>query len=354
VTRTERAVSSQVRAMACQAYDIGIRNRVTGVMLNRSWNTQSLLVAVAWLKRMNAIGHDVYLRPCRDDPLSLSWVLVDDLCRDSIEALRAAAIPPSIVLETSPANYQVWVRYTNVVGKDHHRSLATALAVRFNADRRCAQPHHYGRLAGFTNRKPVHETLVGYPFVLLRYAHTHVVAAPAFSPFRGGAPQRPETVAPVPTHSETAIYRRIADRLVATYGSEVDWSRVDWVVAMHFACRRHPPSRIRAVLRSCSPALATRKAGHIDDYVDRTVRKAIERSAATCGTQPEQDLTVRTEPRCHCDSCVVRDAGTDTSPDNGNHRPKPKQQPTPIATGTIGHHSQRSAVTDSHAARKSR
>lgn len=278
--KTQAAAAMQARTLGCDVVDVGIRNQASGTMYNRTWRFPQLLGAIAWLKRMNATGHDIFIRPGRNDASAAAWVLVDDLCIESIQAMREAGTMPSVVLETSSANYQVWVRFDAVRSDDHHRQIARALATYFNGDLRCAKPHQYGRLAGFTNRKPKHLTESGHPFVLLHFARRRVVTAASLETASVVTAQLYEAVAPAATTPDTKTYRRISDRLCAIYGHEVDWSRVDWLVATHFARRGYPPQWICAVLRDCSPELNIRKAGHVEDYLSRTVRKAVERTTS--------------------------------------------------------------------------
>ena len=54
---------------------MGLREAKTGQTMHRAWSRSDLVQSAAWLKRMNAQGHDVYIRPAGEHGL----VLVDDL-----------------------------------------------------------------------------------------------------------------------------------------------------------------------------------------------------------------------------------------------------------------------------------
>jgi hypothetical protein len=73
------------------------------------------------------------------------------------------------VVETSPGNFQAWLK--------HHRTYETAVATfiaqelarRYQADPSAADWRSFGRLPGFTNCKPKYRQANGlFPFVLLR------------------------------------------------------------------------------------------------------------------------------------------------------------------------------------------
>ena len=67
--RTAQAIARQLKAMGCDRYDIGIRDASSGKMMNREWSRAELEQSAAWLKRMNAKGNDVYIRPAGEHGL---------------------------------------------------------------------------------------------------------------------------------------------------------------------------------------------------------------------------------------------------------------------------------------------
>ncbi|WP_250665640.1 DNA-primase RepB domain-containing protein, partial [Escherichia coli] len=119
------------------------------------------------LKRMNAQGNDVYIRPAEQERHGL--VLVDDLSEFDLDDMKAEGREPALVVETSPKNYQAWVKVADAAGGELRGQIARTLASEYDADPASADSRHYGRLAGFTNRKDKHTTRAGYqPWVLLR------------------------------------------------------------------------------------------------------------------------------------------------------------------------------------------
>ena len=70
-------------------------------------------------------------------------------------------------------------------------------------------------------------------------------------------------------------YRRQAGRLLDRYGADADMSRVDWMIAQDMAKGgRFTVGQIAQGLREGSPNVKSRKAGHVDDYAQRTAVKA--------------------------------------------------------------------------------
>ena len=80
-----------------------------------------------------------------------------------------AGFQPALVVETSPQNFQVWLNHGQTLDRDMSSWAAKELAKRFGGDLSSADWRHFGRLAGFTNRKPERLLPNGLaPFVRLR------------------------------------------------------------------------------------------------------------------------------------------------------------------------------------------
>ena len=101
--RTLQAIGRQLKAMGCERFDIGVRDATTGQMMNREWSAAEVLQNTPWLKRMNAQGNDVYIRPAEQERHGL--VLVDDLSEFDLDDMKAEGREPALVVETSPKNY---------------------------------------------------------------------------------------------------------------------------------------------------------------------------------------------------------------------------------------------------------
>ena len=165
--RTTRAVSMQIAAMGCASYEIGILDADAGKMLLRTWTVPEVERSIPWLKRMNAIGRDIYIRPDG----SMGIILLDDLDHAAIVRLKHDGLAPAVVVETSPGNYQAWLRVSEQpIASEQATMAAKTLAERYGGDPSSADWRHFGRLAGFTNRKPKHRQERGQPFVLVREA----------------------------------------------------------------------------------------------------------------------------------------------------------------------------------------
>ncbi len=83
--------------------------------------------------------------------------------------MKQTGFNPAVIVETSPDNFQAWLKHPERLGKDVSTTAARALVEKFGGDRGAADWRHFGRLAGFTNRKAKHfDASTGlYPYVRL-------------------------------------------------------------------------------------------------------------------------------------------------------------------------------------------
>ena len=124
---------------------------------------------VGYLKAKNFEGYNVYCRP-----MGYQYVLIDDLTTESVK--QAQALSPAVVMETSPNNFQAWLKLANTPNSRIEAvAICRELANVLGADKQSAEPDHVGRLAGFTNRKEKHKTVSGFfPYVKMISAENNV------------------------------------------------------------------------------------------------------------------------------------------------------------------------------------
>src|SRR5208282_5788947 len=175
---TRNQVRRQLAAMACDYFDLGILRSDAHMLLREAWTVSQIEEAIQRLRRENAHGAHIFVRPHGAHALSL----VDDLSVDAIARMTEAGYQPALVVETSPQNFQAWLKHKRTL--DHNMSTLAAkeLATRFGGDLSSADWRHFGRLAGFTNPKPSRRLQSGMqPFARLSEATGQVYTqAPDF------------------------------------------------------------------------------------------------------------------------------------------------------------------------------
>jgi hypothetical protein len=283
---TCQAVSRQLAAMPNEFYLVRLIHSVThrpspGRQL---WTAQDLARAsvLRSLRERNDLGFNVYLWPYAEGR-NAGYIFLDlDESRPQvIEDMRTYGHEPCVVLETSPAHLQAWVRVsTTPLEPALATMLGRLLAERYGGDRASTDWRHLGRLAGFANRKPARCAGRTFPY-WVQLAHAEPVLASAAQKSldvaqecleRFGAkapaitqpssavaalsPHTPEVRgAPVPCTSLTpqgaaAVYQRWVQRWrIRERFPRPDWSVVDLWLASKLLAQHTTPAQVMEILR---------------------------------------------------------------------------------------------------------
>jgi hypothetical protein len=282
--------------MECDQVEVGIRDR-DGRMMTRAWSKAEALKAVPWLKRQNALGADIYVRPGTADGQNAGLMLLDDVPRGTIERMKAEGYAPAAVIETSPGNHQAWIRLAadRRLPAEVATVAAKKLAEHYQADPNSADWRHFGRLAGFTNRKPEHTDELGRsPYVLVhecpgKASENAYKLISAVEEGLGKAKAEKERQKRLQALRDAKPdgyasrfdpvkeYQRQAKRLIERYGDQTDFSRLDWMIATDMAqSGRFTAADIERGIQECSPHVEERKVGHLEYYAKRTAEKAVQ------------------------------------------------------------------------------
>lgn len=252
------------------------RNGTEAAMIPRTWDVESLIRSISWMKLQNFQGRNVYIRPKAEHNLSL----VDDLKAEAVDQMIASGFKPAILVETSTGNYQAWLKHPRTLSKELSTAAARTLAEKFDGDRGAADWRHFGRLAGFTNRKLKYQSPAGlFPFVRL------IVAADSTYPAAGKflaeveSKFEEERLCRDRPHRHCDQQRspgslRTIDqfRLNPLYGG--DGTRIDLAYAIYALSHGIPESEVETALRSRDLSHKGNDKRQAE-YVDRTIKKAL-------------------------------------------------------------------------------
>lgn len=292
----EAAVRRQLAAMGADRYVLSVGAK--GKMINAQVDAAGVMKRLDWLRHENAAGKNIYIKPVGDHDL----VLIDDIEYEAIERLIADGLRPAAVAETSPNNFQSWVRVGVTLDPDMRRSVARVLARDYSGDLGAASQSQPGRLAGFTNRKDKHlNAWTGkYPWVKLEHWSGFIIAAGArddllrksesemsedgdvarvaigdLPPLRidPGPPTAAQIKRPARIAYEGAMRKALNDARRA--GEDPDLHRCDWKVVQELAKKGYSTAEVMDAMLSESPDLLARKGGDTaaQGYVRRTLSK---------------------------------------------------------------------------------
>ena len=300
--RTLYQVRRQLAAFGAEAYEVqpippkGVemaRERI------RKWTAAQVQNALGWLKRANALGYDIFIRPAAPtEKTAHPLAFVDDIDRTTVRRMAKDGLPFAVLNESSPGRYHGWVRIADEpLDRQEVTTAAKMLAAQYGADPASADWRHYGRLAGTTNQKPSRRTEKGPPFVLLEAASAET--APAGAEVLAQVREHLMQQSRIWQNAMQAAYEDAARKLdparMGDAGTQFEKARSeanparpedesarDFSACMSLLRRGYSEAEVAAALRSVSPGLEQRHA-QADDYIARTVANA---SARVQGTPP--------------------------------------------------------------------
>ena len=145
----------------------GIGRPIRDIILRRKLYSME---QVDWFRARNANECHIYGRPnCT------RFILVDDVTDDALSRMKQEGSTPTVVIETSPDNFQVWITAScKELPNQVSTELGTLLASKYGGDPGSTDALHLGRLPGLRNKKPKYQTDPddGGPLVILRTART--------------------------------------------------------------------------------------------------------------------------------------------------------------------------------------
>ena len=225
------------------------------------WQVDPDPKVLGYLKAKNSEGLHIFMRPQEEE----RFLLADDLAwpriqRDHQRSGRWRL--GRMCIETSPANYQVWMRSQRPLSLDEKRYWLE----RMGSDPGADPNDRWGRCPGFRNRKSKHrDSQGGYPLARLIWIdHQGFTDIPAVSfpvhPPRSG--EAGGVLLPSPREISRSDY---------DVGNE---SRTDFRFAMALLRRGVDPAEVRERLLRERPTWNHHQGTRRDKYLTRTIERA--------------------------------------------------------------------------------
>ena len=298
-----KAVQLQLQAMGASRYELGVRfpqdkseDGKSQMILRNNLTNGEVFEKLDWLASENAKGHHIYIRPSGLSQLTL----IDDLTRNSLKRLIDTGYTPACVVETSPGNFQAWLKHAWSLTAQEGTVAAKILAERFGGDPNSADWRHFGRLAGFTNPKPQYRLANGlFPYSQLKFALSKGVTYPKTHEVLSEVEDRlldqyVESQRSIQTRIGFQQHPRQAFELLDyahfanKYAAHGERHKADITYATYSLQRGVPEIEVRDTIRAntSTSAFVNRSQRDKDAYIDRTVRKALKQNGIYIPVQP--------------------------------------------------------------------
>lgn len=169
------AIKSQIDLFQCDTFSLRLLRRDSDeAPQTRTFTREQLLnpKTISWLRYQN-MSKEILFRP-----LSNRYIMLDDVKKSDLRKLYIHGLKPCAVVETSNDNHQVWLDIGRELLAAIIEFLLRLIGIEVDlsgayADKAALTKDRYGKLAGFTNRKPEREYIengqVRAPFIKLIY-----------------------------------------------------------------------------------------------------------------------------------------------------------------------------------------
>ena len=151
---TRRNVIRQLDAMGVEQFEVGVLvpqdDSGDAKMLLRDWGRETLLKSLGWLKGRNATGNQIFIRPKGSQEL----IFMDDLTVTALMELERADLKAAAVVESSPLNFQAWIRVSNEPIKPELASAIGTLCFMVGPSRQAEPRYLPGKPGARTLRSP--------------------------------------------------------------------------------------------------------------------------------------------------------------------------------------------------------
>lgn len=279
---TATTVARQLRCLASDYYEIGIYDRPSDKMALRTLTADGILKSLGFFKYKNMNNHDIFVRPKGPS----GYIFVDDITITDIARMENDGYVFAVILESSPLNYHGWLKFSSApIPTETASIVGRYLARLYGADMRSSDWKHFGRLAGFTNRKPGYVNELGqYPFVGI-YSTNSVTCLKAEETIRLALKEHQDSIPVPPTRTIVVdaqvdnpadVYNGEISRSKQLWGSKFNSSDADWQAVLRMIAVGCSVAQIEAVLFEHSESVAKRSTSRASDYVERTIRNAFK------------------------------------------------------------------------------
>lgn len=281
---TTKTVLRQLKYLNHTRYEIGIYDRTNDTMLLRSFDRDSIIKSIKFLRYKNMNGEDIFIRPEGES----GYIFIDDITITALNKMENDGLKLAIAIESSPQNYQGWLRVSDKPIETHTASIiGRFIARKYGGDMRSSDWRHFGRLAGFTNRKPIYVDELGkYPFVNIYGVSSKLCANPSLL-INDALKEDQDQKQAIKRSLKSVIQSNTTDSscpeeiysseiisLKNYWGAKYNSSDADWNAVLKLIGNGFDKEQISQVLFNKSESVAKRSNARADDYVKRTVRRA--------------------------------------------------------------------------------
>ena len=292
LNRTYVAMQKQMEVMGGNAFEVSVMT-VKGHGKKRLWSKDEVLNAIDWLKRENARGSHVFIKPA--DQKNNGLVYLSDLNKNQINEMKRKGLEPALLLEDQPNCCDAWIRLSsNEIRPEIAPIVRKQIRSMISGDSYHLFKSVQGSLAGFTNKFYRGESRGRRnPYILLRES-SGKVASSGLSIINASITEYNQSLAhnmqqgrlDASKNVQDTNYRRdpvieYRQRLkyfIEKYQDKILLPKVDFLISKSMAKQGYKHDAIKKALEEASPEypyqeLETKGNAYIQQTVDHAINQ---------------------------------------------------------------------------------
>ena len=287
--RTYIAMQKQMEIMGGNEFEVSVTT-MKGHGKTRLWSKDEVLNAVDWLKRENARGSHVFIKPA--DQKNNGLVYLSDLNKNQINEMKSKGLEPALLLEDQPNCYDAWIRLSsNEIRPEIAPIVRKQIRSMISGDSYHIFKSIQGSLAGFTNKFYKSESKGRRnPYILVRESSgkvassgAHIINASITQYNQSLAHNMQQNRLEASINVQDTNYRRdpvieYRQRLkyfIDKYQDNIMLAKADFLISKSMAKQGYKPDAIKKALEEASPEYPYQKLEKKGDlYIQQTVNNA--------------------------------------------------------------------------------
>jgi len=242
-------------------------------------------------------GENILFAPAKGEMVRA--VFVDDVPIGKVVELPKG----TVVVQTSSQKFQAHIPLSEPVSSEKAAEIQKTLALFYDGDPASTDVFHLRRLPGFRNWKYPEPIYAQIAYVQEQGPTVQEILDKVKQTNKQFLTQQQKlrdylsTKNPKAQKEAQEIVENMSGKWDTLYEQKQDPSSADFSWCLACFQRGYSPEAVAIALGYVSKDIATRKAGHIDDYINRTITKAVEVAHQIFKQDVQEEPKIRTQER---------------------------------------------------------
>lgn len=139
-------IKNYIQFIPNDSYVIGLKDRNEDSW--RTYTVEARNIVNVMPYHAHKSKYEYHIKPL-EKPDRHFYTFLNDLNEDNIAKMKLDGIISAMVIETSPKNYQAWIRFENSMTYQQALAASRYLTYKYDADKGAISTSHFSRMSGF-------------------------------------------------------------------------------------------------------------------------------------------------------------------------------------------------------------